>query len=95
MRVIARSRLCEFARKNADSKGALEAWYCVVKQSQFGSFDTLRTTFPSADRVGDKTIFNIKGNSYRLITYINYAASIIYVKEFLTHADYDKGSWKI
>ena len=39
-------------------------------------------------------IFNIKGNSYRLIVRMVFQYQRIYIKEFLTHAEYDKGRWK-
>ena len=44
--------------------------------------------------VGDLAIFNIKGNKYRLVVRIVFLYQRIYVKEFLTHAEYDKGVWK-
>lgn len=54
----------------------------------------MRRTFRHADVVGDKTVFNIKGNDYRQIVYIRYDLGIIYIKDLLTHAAYDKGTWK-
>jgi len=44
--------------------------------------------------VGDKTVFKIKGNQYRLIVKINYRSQTIFIKDVLTHADYDKEEWK-
>lgn len=44
--------------------------------------------------VGPLAIFNIKGNRYRLIVRVVFELKRIYVKEFLTHAEYDKGAWK-
>ncbi len=44
--------------------------------------------------VGNKTVFNIKGNDYRLIVHILYDKGIIYIQHLLTHAEYDKGAWK-
>ena len=40
------------------------------------------------------TVFNIKGNAYRLVTKIEYRWQMIFVKHLLTHAEYDKGDWK-
>jgi mRNA interferase HigB len=40
------------------------------------------------------TIFNIRGNRYRLIVAIKYEWSMVYVLRFLTHAEYDKDQWK-
>ena len=44
--------------------------------------------------IGDAGIFSIKGNRYRLIVRIEFKGRRIYIKEFLTHAEYDKGAWK-
>ena len=54
----------------------------------------VRLIYPSADPVGNFTVFNIKGNNYRLITSIIYSAQRIYIKYVLTHAQYDKDKWK-
>ena len=44
--------------------------------------------------VGPLAIFNITGNTYRLIVRMVFPYQRIYIKEFLTHAEYDKGKWK-
>jgi mRNA interferase HigB len=44
--------------------------------------------------VDELTVFNIKGNSYRLIAAINYKSQTIFLKSVLTHAEYDKEDWK-
>jgi mRNA interferase HigB len=49
--------------------------------------------YPSADLVGPYTVFNIKGNTYRLIVKIEYRWQIIFVKHLLTHAEYDRKEW--
>lgn len=40
------------------------------------------------------TVFNLGGNSFRLIAGINYESQTIFIKDVLTHAEYDKGDWK-
>lgn len=40
------------------------------------------------------TVFNIRGNNYRLLTAISYPAGVVNVLQFLTHAEYDKEKWK-
>jgi mRNA-degrading endonuclease HigB of HigAB toxin-antitoxin module len=45
-------------------------------------------------RVGDCTVFNIRGNHYRLICGIRYERQVIYIKYVLTHKQYDLGGWK-
>lgn len=60
----------------------------------FDSFPDVRSVFPSADHVGQFTVFNINGNRFRLIAVIHYNRKKVYVREILTHAHYDKGNWK-
>ena len=50
-------------------------------------------TFPSADSVGRFTVFNVKGNAYRLIAELNYRSGRIFLRRVLTHAEYSKGEW--
>jgi mRNA interferase HigB len=94
MRVISHKKIQDFARRHAGSKKALEAWYKVVKHSNFGSFSELRKTFSSADQVGKLTVFNIGGNKYRLIAAIHYNRSILYVRGVMTHKEYNDDVWK-
>jgi len=54
----------------------------------------VRRAFPKTDMVGPLAIFDIKGNSYRLIVRMIIWVRKIYIKEFLTHAEYDKEKWK-
>ena len=44
--------------------------------------------------MGERFVFNIGGNKFRLIAAIQFAAQRLYVKAVLTHADYDEGDWK-
>lgn len=95
MRVISRKALREFSGAHPSARSPLDAWYRVAKAAVWRSLAEVRRTYPHADSVGHFTVFNIKGNSYRLITIINYASAIIYIREVLTHADYDREAWKI
>jgi mRNA interferase HigB len=94
MHIISRKRLLEFAKKHPDCSAALESWYRIVKRSDFNSFDELRQTFPSADNVGNLTVFNIGGNKVRLIAAIHYNTHRVYIRHVLTHKEYDRRSWR-
>jgi mRNA interferase HigB len=94
MRVISRRALVEFSRRHADSGTALDAWYRVAKAARWANPVEVQATFASAESVGDLTVFNLKGNTYRLIARIHYGLRILYVRAILTHAQYDKGQWK-
>jgi len=65
-----------------------------MRQGDFGSIEEVRSVFPSADKVGKLTVFNIGGNKVRLITAIHYNRKKIYIRAVLTHKEYDEGSWK-
>jgi len=92
--VITRKRLNDFAEKHPASRSALSHWYRLVKRGAFRSFAHLRETFPSADLVGNLTVFNIGGNKVRLIAALHYNRQKVYIRAVLTHAEYDTGAWK-
>lgn len=94
MHIISRKALRDFARTHAGSEASLDAWYRVAKAASWLSIDDLRRTFPHADFVSPYTVFNIKGNTYRLIVIINYMHQRVFIRHILTHAEYDKDAWK-
>lgn len=94
MHVISRKRLREAAAIHADLEGPLDTWFRIAKKAKWNSLAEVRQTFPSTDAVEGYTVFNVKGNEYRLITRINYRTGRLFIREVLTHAEYDRGSWK-
>ncbi|MCX7067491.1 MAG: type II toxin-antitoxin system HigB family toxin [Methylococcales bacterium] len=99
MHIIAYPMLRDFFTKHPTSEASLTAWYKIVKQTDFFNFNDLKAVFPSADVVKNEqdkslSVFNIHGNNVRLITAIHYNTKTVYIRDVLTHADYDKGRWK-
>jgi len=94
MHVIARKRLLVFAKEHSDAYQPLDAWYRLVKTATWKNFSELRRDIGSADVVGNLTVFNIKGNRYRLIADVQYEKQIVFIKYVLTHQEYDKDEWK-
>ncbi len=94
MHVISRKALREFWQRHPDSESALSRWFKIMNRSGFSSFDALRTTFPSADKVGDLIVFNIRGNKYRLIASVHFNRGKVYIRHLLTHRDYERETWK-
>jgi mRNA interferase HigB len=99
MRVIARKRLMDFATKHPDARGPLDAWCRTVRKAVWANLQDVRRIFPHADAVrvasgNTVTVFNIAGNKYRLAAAIHYNAGRLYVLRIMTHAEYDKGTWK-
>ncbi|MBW4552455.1 MAG: type II toxin-antitoxin system HigB family toxin [Aphanocapsa sp. GSE-SYN-MK-11-07L] len=94
MHLIAISKLRQAAAQFPDVAGQIEDWYQVVKSADWQNLTEVRQTYSSAEAVRTFTVFNIKGNSYRLIVAIDYTKQTIFFKYFLTHAQYDKDDWK-
>ena len=99
MRIITRKRLREFAARYADAAAPLAVWAKIVQAAQWKNLDEVRLTYPHADNVRvysgrEATVFNIKGNHYRLITAIHYDRKRLFLMRFLTHAEYNKDRWK-
>ena len=94
MHVISRKTLRLFWEQHPDSRGALARWFKIMSQNEFSSFRALRSTFPSADKVGDLIVFNIAGNKYRLVASIHLNRGKVYVRHVLTHKNYDREGWQ-
>jgi len=94
MHVIAKPALVEFWARHPDSESPLRAWYRIMDSEVFADFNNLRATFASADYVDGLTVFNIGGNKYRLIAVIHYNRNKIFIREVLTHPEYDRGNWR-
>ena len=68
MHVISRKSLREFAARHPPAKGPLDAWFAEASRADWGSFADVKAAYGSADLVaGNRVIFNIGGNKYRLI----------------------------
>ena len=94
MHVISRKRLKSFCLSHADVCDALDDWFSTASKAIWQNLTEVQMLYPKAEAVSNFTVFNIKGNKYRLISSINYEKQIIYVKYVLTHAEYDKDRWK-
>lgn len=94
MHVISRKKLKGAVAWRGELENPLDAWFRIAKKASWKSLAEVRRTFSSADAVEKWTVFNIKGNQYRLITEIDYNSGRIYVRHILTHDEYDRGGWK-
>jgi mRNA interferase HigB len=97
MRVIARSTLTTFVDTMSGRKDktavdtALHAWYHEVQCANWRSSEDVKKSFATASVVGaERVVFNIKGNSYRLVTAIDYERPVVFIKWLGSHADYDR-----
>lgn len=91
MRIVTYKRIKEFVEVYADSENALNFWFHVVSVKKWNNINELRQDFNNVDYVGNhRFVFNIKGNSYRLVAIISFNAQKVYIRFIGTHAEYDK-----
>ena len=91
MRIIAVGTLREFWKSHADAEQPLKSWYKEAIDTRWLEPNDIKQRYPSADILPDnRVVFNIKGNTYRLIVKIHYNTGIVYIRFVGTHAAYDK-----
>jgi mRNA interferase HigB len=92
--VISRKKPLEAPKRHAELGAPLDIWYRIAKKADWKNLMEVRRELPTADAVGEFTVFNVKGNAYRLITEINYRTGRVFLRHVLTHAEYSKGGWR-
>lgn len=97
MRIIARRSLKRFVethigRKDHSAlKAALDAWFDEVRKAHWRNSAEVKQRYRTASIVsGDRVVFNIKGNAYRLIVAIDCEKGIVWIKWVGSHAAYDR-----
>jgi len=93
MRIIAFRTLREFWERAeySDSENSLRSWYYEAKSANWKNANDLKRQYKNASIVGEgKVVFNIKGNTYRLVVSIDYEFQVIFIRFIGTHKQYDK-----
>ena len=91
MRIIKRSTLVSYWNAYSGTQQALKSWFAEANKAKWVSSNGMKSDYPLASVIsGKRTVFNIKGNSYRLVLDIEYKIGIIFIIWFGTHAEYDK-----
>ena len=94
MRVIALSTLKAFVERNpsyAEAHEPMLSWYRVVKAADWASPAELKKEIGSASILKDgRVVFNVAGNKYRIVVWINYPYRVVYIRFIGTHREYDK-----
>jgi len=94
MRIIARSTLKAFWALSSAYSDSIEpgtAWYREVIKADWATPNDVKSQFKNASILKDgRVVFNIAGNKYRLVVWINYPYRVVYIRFFGTHEQYDK-----
>ena len=91
MRVFSYSTLRNFWAVHADAEAPLRIWYRQARQADWRSPADVRALHASASIIaGNRVVFNIKGNDYRLVVNIDYLRRTIFIRFIGTHSEYDR-----
>ncbi|MEQ1674615.1 MAG: type II toxin-antitoxin system HigB family toxin [Candidatus Nitrotoga sp.] len=91
MRILNLPLLEKFKQHHADAKGQLDAWRDGVGRESWQTPQDIKQRYKSTDFLSDnRVIFNIKGNSYRLVVQVRYRGEIVLIEWVGTHAEYSK-----
>ena len=90
MRVISKRTLREFWVDHPNSEQPLKSWHQEAERADWSNPAEVRAQYGSASFVGDRVVYNIADNKYRLVVWINYPYRVVYVCFIGTHAEYDK-----
>lgn len=90
-RIFAKSTLRNFLEKHPDSEQYLKTWFDTAMNSNWYSASEVKQTYVNASVLKDsRIVFNIKGNSYRLVAKFNFGKQWLFIRFIGTHAEYDK-----
>lgn len=93
VRIIALSTLKRFLDESAayaDAKEPMMAWYRQARAADWRSPTDIKRDLRSASILKDgRVVFNLAGNKYRIVVWINYDYRIVYVRFIGTHRQYD------
>jgi mRNA interferase HigB len=91
MRVISIKHIRDFYETHPDAEESLKAWLSEVQKATWDTPQDIKDQYSSASFLANKrVVFNIKGNSFRLVVAVAYKFSAVYVKFIGTHAEYDE-----
>jgi mRNA interferase HigB len=91
MRVISRKISRQFWEKHPDARQALQAWYIDAKHANWSKPSDIKSVYQNASFLtNNRVVFNIKGNTYRVIVVVLYKHGQIYIRFVGTHKEYDR-----
>jgi mRNA interferase HigB len=91
VRVIAKKTLREFWIKHSNCEESLKSWHKETEEASWKSPQDIKKDYPSASILQDnRVVFNIKGNTYRLVVKVNYDFGLVWIRFIGTHAQYDR-----
>jgi mRNA interferase HigB len=94
MRLVANKTLRAFWTVHPMAEAPFTRFRKLVEKTRAANFAELKAVFKSVDKVGEKYVFNIGANKYRLVASIAFRVQTLWVKAVMTHDEYDEDKWK-
>ena len=99
VRIVKEKFLKDAAEQHPKAARYLAAWVRTIRLAAWRNLAEVRQNYPSADQVRVSSgkpvlVFNVCGNTYRLIVAMHFDRQMAYARRFLTHAEYSAGRWK-
>ncbi|PWB82169.1 MAG: hypothetical protein C3F08_00350 [Candidatus Methylomirabilota bacterium] len=96
MRVLGTKLLFEFATEHPAVRSWIRNWVADAQNAQWATPQDIKRRYPTASLLsGNKVIFNVKGNDYRMVTTVAYQSQIVVVKWIGTHSAYSRINWEL
>lgn len=90
MRIISRKALRDFWLAHPRTEQPLKAWYAEASKADWAAPTAVKAQYRNASIIrGNRVVFNIKGNDYRLVVKMNYPYRVAYIRFVGTHSQYD------
>jgi mRNA interferase HigB len=94
MKTIGKEKLNNFKRKHSNASSQIDSWIAEVEEATWNTPQDIKRRYASASILANyNVVFNLKGNSYRLLVQVNYKNKIVLVKKVGTHKDYE--TWQL
>ena len=93
MTLVGQNKIDQFIKRHAQARKPMQAWVAEVNSAQWRTSQDIKNRYRAADFLKDnRVIFDVKGNSYRILVKIAYQAGAVLVERVGTHPEYDKWS---
>jgi mRNA interferase HigB len=90
MKVFNYRTIRDYADKHPQAAGGLEAWYAIASAALWHTPHAVKHSDPTVSLVGDRLVFNIQGNAFRLIARVDWQRQWLFIRFIGTHAAYDR-----
>lgn len=90
-RIFSKSTLRDYWEEHADCEQYLKTWYDTTMNANWRTPTDVKKTYASASILKQgRIVFNIKGNTYRLVVKVNFEKQWLFIRFIGTHSEYDK-----